>query len=198
MATTTRIAHRRVQVTDPPIARLIFSDTRFAWVWLIVRLWLGYNWLDSGYEKLQNPAWTQTGAALKGFWTSSVATTPKTVIVYDWYRQFIQFMLNTQAYTWFSKLVVAGEIAIGVLLILGAFTGVAAFLGGFMNWNFMMAGSASVNPVFFTLSVLLIMAWKIAGYYGLDRWLLPILGTPWKPAFVVRDQVPANATTTAE
>ncbi len=195
---TTRIAHRRVQVSDPPISRLIFSDTRFAWLWLIVRLWLGYNWLDSGYEKLQNPAWTQTGSALKSFWTNAVATTPKTIIVYDWYRQFIQFMLNIQAYAWFSKVVVAGELIIGTLLILGAFTGVAAFLGGFMNWNFMMAGSASVNPVFFTLSVLLIMAWKIAGYYGLDRWLLPMLGTPWKPAFVVREQEPANATTTAE
>ena len=30
-----------------------------------------------------------------------------------------------------------------------------------------MAGSASVNPVFFTLSVLLILAWKPAGYWGL-------------------------------
>lgn len=193
-----RIAHRRVQVTDSPAARLVFSDTRFAWLWLIVRLWLGYNWLDAGYEKLQSPAWTQTGSALQGFWQSAVATAPKAPIVYDWYRSFIQFMLNIQAYTWFSKLVVAGELIIGVLLILGAFTGVAAFLGGFMNWNFMMAGSASVNPVFFTLSVLLIMAWKIAGYYGLDRWLLPMLGTPWKPAFVVREQEPARATTTAE
>jgi len=25
------------------------------------------------------------------------------------------------------------------------------------------------------------MAWKTAGYYGLDRYLLPILGTPWQP-----------------
>ena len=48
-----------------------------------------------------------------------------------------------------------------------------------MNFNFMLAGSAGVNPVFFLLQVLLIVAWKVAGWYGLDRWLLPRLGTPW-------------------
>ena len=35
---------------------------------------------------------------------------------------------------------------IGIALILGAFTGVAAFAGGFMNWNFIMAGTGSTNP----------------------------------------------------
>jgi len=53
-----------------------------------------------------------------------------------------------------------------------------------MNWNFMMAGAASTNPVLFTLSILLILAWKVAGYYGADRYLLPALGTPWKPGKV--------------
>ncbi len=55
-----------------------------------------------------------------------------------------------------------------------------------MNWNFMLAGSASINPLLFTLSVLIMLAWKNAGYFGLDRWLLPLLGTPWRPAFVLR------------
>jgi len=30
------------------------------------------------------------------------------------------------------------------------------------------------------LGVLLILAWKNAGYIGLDYFLLPLLGTPWK------------------
>ena len=69
---------------------------------------------------------------------------------------------------------------IGVLLIIGAFTGIAAFLGGFMNWNFMMAGSASSNPMLFLIAVLLILAWKVAGYIGADYYLLNWIGTPWK------------------
>jgi len=171
------------EISDPPIARFIFSDTRLAWLWAIARLYMGYTWITSGWGKLNNPAWVNTGEALKGFWTSAVSTTPKPVITFDWYRVFIQYLLDTHAYTWFAKLVVAGELLIGVALLLGAFTGIAAFFGGFMNWNFMMAGTTSVNPVFFTLSILLILAWKTAGYWGLDRYLLPTLGTPWRPAF---------------
>lgn len=180
MATVT---HRPVQVTDPPFAQFFFADTRMAWLWLIVRLYMAYTWLTSGWGKLNNPAWTTTGDALKGFWTNAVQTQPKPVIAFDWYRQFLQFLLDSQAYVWFAKLVIVGELLVGLCLLLGAFTGIAAFVGGFMNWNFMMAGTTSVNPVFFTLSVLLILAWKIAGYWGLDRFLLPLLGTPWKPAF---------------
>ena len=66
-----------------------------------------------------------------------------------------------------------------IALILGAFTGIAAFFGALMNWNFMMAGSASSNPLLFVLALGLVMAWKIAGYIGLDYFLLPLIGTPW-------------------
>jgi thiosulfate dehydrogenase [quinone] large subunit len=48
----------------------------------------------------------------------------------------------------------------------------------------MMAGSASVNPVFLILSILLILAWKTSGWIGLDRWLLVQVGTPWQPGLI--------------
>lgn len=172
---------------DPPVAQSLFGSTRWAWLWLIARIYVGYAWLSAGLEKLENPAWTQTGVALKGFWEHAVAipeAPARPAIAFDWYRIFLQSLLATQSYTWFAKFIVAGELLIGIALIIGAFTGVAAFLGGFMNWNFMMAGSASINPVLFTLSVLLIMAWKTAGWLGLDHWLLPLLGTPWQPGKV--------------
>ena len=175
---------QNVIVTDPPIAKIVFGNTRWAWVWLLVRLYVGFQWLKSGLGKLENPGWVETGAALKGFWQNAVAVPDapaRPPIAYDWYRAFIQFLLDSGSYTWFSKLVVAGEILIGIALILGIFTGIVAFLGSFMNWNFMMAGSASINPVLFTLSILLVLAWKIAGWWGADRWLLVWLGTPWKP-----------------
>ena len=192
------IKHQTVQVTDPPFTKYLFSDTRFAWIWLIARLYLAYTWLTSGFGKLTGTGWVDGGAALKGFWTGAVVTTPKPVITFDWYRQFIQFMLDNQAYVWFGKIVATSEFVIGIALLLGAFTGIAAFAGGFMNWNFMMAGTASVNPVFFTISILLIVAWKTAGYWGLDRFLLPLLGTPWKPAFVVVDSQSKNAPAMAD
>ncbi len=184
------IKRQKTEITESPIARFIFGDTRFAVVWLILRVYLGIQWLQAAEHKITDPGWTQTGASLKGFWLNAVATTPKPVIAFDWYRQFLTFLLNAQAYTWFSKLVVAGEVMVGICLILGAFTGIAAFFGGLMNWNFMMAGSASTNPLLFAVAVILILAWKTAGYWGLDRALLPLLGTPWKPGISIRYESP--------
>ena len=168
---------------DPPAIQSLFGSTRWAWLWLIVRLYVGYNWIDASLEKLGNPAWMQTGVALKGFWTNAV-TPPAgahSPIAFQWYRVFIQSLLTSGSYVWFAKLIAFGELLVGIALILGFFTGIVAFIGGFMNWNFMMAGTASINPVLFTLSILLLLAWKNAGWLGLDHWLLPALGTPWKP-----------------
>lgn len=175
---------QNIVVSDPPIAKALFANTRWAWLWLLMRLYLGYQWLVAGLGKLENPGWVQTGDALKGFWQKAV-TIPdapaRPAIAFDWYRGMIQMLLDSGSYTWFAKLVVIGEILVGVALILGIFTGIAAFFGGFMNWNYMMAGSASTNPMLFLLSILLILAWKTAGWWGGDRWLLVWLGTPWKP-----------------
>jgi thiosulfate dehydrogenase [quinone] large subunit len=150
-------------------------------VWLVLRIWLGYKWINASLGKIENPAWVQTGDALKGFWTGAVAIPAegRPAISFDFYRDFLQFMLDAQAYTWFAKLVAYGELLIGIALIIGAFTGIAAFFGAFMNWNFMMAGSASSNPMLFVVALGLILAWRVAGYLGADYYLLPWLGTPW-------------------
>jgi thiosulfate dehydrogenase [quinone] large subunit len=182
------MTHREIQ--DPPLARFLFNDTRMAWLWLVVRIYLGYEWLEAGLHKM-TPAWLNGGEALKGFWTNAVSMpeTGRPPIAFDWYRTFIQFMLDNGWYTWFAKVVAFGEILIGVALILGAFVGIAAFFGALLNWNFIMAGAASTNAVLFTLAILLILAWKVAGFYGLDYYLLPKLGTPWK------GEAPAEAPT---
>lgn len=75
-----------------------------------------------------------------------------------------------------------GELLIGIALVLGAFTGIAAFFGAFMNWNFMMAGTASTNPLLFMIAVALILAWKVSGAVGADYFLLRWIGTPWRSA----------------
>lgn len=173
---------RKGQMLETPsFINLLFSDKRFSILWLAVRVWLGYQWIEAGLHKLSNPAWMKTGDALKGFWTGAVQIPAegRPPISYDWYRSFIQAMLDAQVYTWFAKFVAIGELVIGVALIAGIFIGFTAFFAGFMNWNFMMAGSASVNPVFFGIAVFLVLAWKIAGYIGLDYFLLPRVGDLW-------------------
>ncbi|GIW07636.1 MAG: hypothetical protein KatS3mg060_2441 [Dehalococcoidia bacterium] len=187
--------HDRV-IEDPPLIRELFNNTRLAWIWIPVRLFLAYQWINSGWGKFTNPAWMETGTALQAYWTNALRMDPRPVITYDWYRAFIQTLVDLQAWTWFSKVIIFGELAVGLGLLLGAFTGIAALGGMALNLNFMLAGTASTNPVLFVLELLVFMAWKTAGYYGLDRFLLPALGVPWKvrPRAEVAAGPPAAAT----
>jgi thiosulfate dehydrogenase (quinone) large subunit len=186
-------------VTNPPIARLLFEDTRFSVVWLVVRVLLGLAWFDAGTHKISDPRWMQTGEALQGYWSNAVRIpeTGRPPISFDWYRSFLQSLLDSGAYVWFAKVIAVGETLVGVALIIGAFVGIAAFTGAFMNWNFIMAGSASTNPLLFVAAIFLIMAWKTAGWLGADRFLLPALGTPWgRTRAEARAREGASSTTT--
>lgn len=168
-------------IEDPPFAKFLFSDTRMSAVWGVIRVLIGLTWLQSGLGKLSNPAWIETGVALQGYWTNAIAIPEqgRPPIAFDWYRSFIQGLLDSGSYVWFSKLIVFGEILVGIALIVGAFVGIAAFFAALMNWNFIMAGSASTNGLLLVGAIALILAWKNAGYLGLDYFLLRWLGTPW-------------------
>jgi len=172
------------ELKNPKIVSDLFETTKFSLLWLAVRLWLGYVWLASGLEKLFNPGWVSTGDSVRAFWERAIivpALPARPPIAFDWYREFLSFLLEGGHYSWFGKLIVLGEIAVGAALILGLFTGISAFFGAFLNWNFMMAGTASINPVMFPLSILLVIAWRVSGSIGLDRFILPFFGTPRQP-----------------
>lgn len=176
---------KSVMIEEPKVAKLLFSDTRFGWLWLPLRLYLGYMWFEAGWHKFVDPKWMGTGEALLEYWKRGLKMTPKPTISYDWYRSFIEYLVNAEAHTWFSKIIIFGELAVATGLILGAFVGIAAFFGGALNWSFIMAGSASTNGMLFAIATWLVLAWRNAGWVGLDRWLLPMLGTPWKPGHMI-------------
>jgi thiosulfate dehydrogenase (quinone) large subunit len=179
---------RNTVIQDPPIARFLFSDTRMAWFWLVVRLWLGWQWVDAGWHKVTDPKWVQTGESLLSYWQRAVAIPAppaRPAISFDWYRSFLQFLIDTNSHTWFGPMIAWGELLVGIGLIVGAFVGIAAFFGAVMNWSFIMAGSASTNGFLLILAIGLILAWKIAGYIGADYFLLRWLGTPW-PGLALR------------
>lgn len=170
------------ELRDPQWYRLLFANTMMAPLWLVVRTYVGWQWLHAGWHKVAGDGWiNQDGAALQGFWQRivQVPTQGSPPIAYDWYRNFIQFMLDHHWYTWFAWIVAFGEVFVGVAMIIGLLTGFAALAGATMNFNFMLAGAAGTNPVLFLLAVLLLLAWKVAGRIGVDHWLLPALGTPW-------------------
>lgn len=177
-------------IEDPPVARALFGSTAWAWLWLLLRLYVGWEWLNAGWGKIQSPAWTgsQAGTALSGFINGALGKTAGDhPDVQVWYAWFLQHLVLPYAGVW-SYLVAWGELLVGVALILGLFTGLAAFFGSFMNANYLMAGTVSTNPLLFIIATWLVLAWKTAGWWGLDRWLLPALGTPWRPGFIFHGQ----------
>jgi thiosulfate dehydrogenase (quinone) large subunit len=179
--------HRDIEsIEDSPIARSLFGDVRWAWIWLILRLYVGWEWLNAGWGKLNNPAWVgrKAGTAISGFVQGALAkATGAHPDVQSWYAWFLQHVVLNNSVLW-SYLITFGEILVGVGLILGLFTGIAAFFGSLMNLNYLLAGSVSINPILFVISTWLVLAWKTAGWLGLDRWVLPALGTPWRPGYV--------------
>lgn len=183
------------QVPEPPLARFLFADTRIAWLWLIVRVYVGWQWLVAGIEKLTGysidfgsfgqhtgNSWIVTshpGAAISGFLNGALAQTAGAhPAVQGWYGWFIQHIALPMA-PGLAYAVTFGEILVGLGLIFGILTGIAAFFGLTMNLSYLLAGTVSINPIIGALALFLILAWRVAGYYGGDRWVLPLLGTPW-------------------
>jgi len=172
------------QVDDPVAWKLLMGSTYWALAWLPIRFFVGREWLSAGEHKVRDDAWMSGGAALKGY-LERQTTVPEgrpsaPAGTYSWFEDFLSYMLRNEWYTWFAKIVAVGEVLVGIGLVVGALVGIAAFFGTLMNFNFQLAGSASTNPVLFGLGVLLVLGWKVAGWVGVDRVLLPALGTPWK------------------
>jgi thiosulfate dehydrogenase [quinone] large subunit len=183
-------------IPPSPLARFFFTDARISLLWLVIRLYIGYQWLVAGWMKVtgysiavnsfgtksQGGSWVfgaHSGAALSKFIMGSLQQSQGPhADVQSWYAAFLQYVILPHA-GMFSFIVAFGELLVGLGLIFGAFTGVAALFGVVMNMNYMLAGSVSINPLLGALCIFLILAWRIAGYYGADRILLPLLGTPW-------------------
>ena len=159
-------------------------------LWLVARLWLGYGWVNAGYQKLWGSEkavfWDGGGAGVKGFATAGVAgsTAGKGGASYGWWAAFLHDFVLPNA-SWIAKAVTISELAIGVLLILGLFTGLAAVAGLGLNLVYMFTGSAGVNPAYAIVSVFLILAWRNAGYLGLDRFALPMARNLFHPGHPV-------------
>ncbi len=153
--------------------RFIFTDTRASVIWLVIRLYVGWEWFMAGWQKFGNPNWvgSEAGTAVKGFLMGALKkTSGEHPDVQSWYAWFINHIALPNA-TLFSYLVTYGEILVGVALIFGLFTVIASFFGAFMNMNYLLAGTVSTNPILLFLAILLLIAHKISGHIGLDYFL---------------------------
>ena len=75
------------------LSDFVFRNKQFSIAWLIVRLYIGYLWLDAGLSKITNSAWTGEGAgsALSGFVNNALTkTTGAHPDVSSWYAYFLE------------------------------------------------------------------------------------------------------------
>jgi len=160
------------------ISEWLFRSHQASVVWLLVRIWLGYQWINAGYQKIwgseRSAFWFGNGAGVKGFATSGVAgsASGKGGASYGWWAGFLHNFVVPNA-AWIAKFISLAEIVIGLAILLGFFTGAAAAAGLSLNIVYMFSGSSGVNPMYAILSVLLVLAWRNAGWFGLDRLALP-------------------------
>lgn len=172
---------KAAHIPEPQITTFLFANTKMSWLWLIIRVYVGWEWTVAGWNKVTNPVWVgpDAGKAVQGFLLGALEKTSGAhPDVTGWYAEFIKTTAIPNA-SLFSHMVAFGELFVGIALILGLFTGISAFFGAFMNMNYLLAGTVSSNPVLFLLQLFLILAWRTAGWIGLDRYALPYLGTPW-------------------
>ena len=169
-----------------PWTRWLFRSRQAGILWLIVRLWLGWQWLSAGWGKLTGAGygnWFTHATGLQGFIAAANSSYDHRAqafghpeVNYAWYLHILN-TLGAHAQV-FSRVVTISELVVGLGLLLGCLTGIAAAGGVALNILYITGGSAGPNGIFILLGVLLVAAWRVAGYLGVDYFLLPRLHAP--------------------
>jgi thiosulfate dehydrogenase (quinone) large subunit len=180
---------RQTQSLRRNIMNALKNDKITGIIWLFARLWLGYEWIQGGIEKVfgeGSAVWVgpKAGVAVTGFLKGAIAKsylaegfdpvkTPHPA-VQNWYADLVQNVFLPNA-TLFSYMVAFGELLIGIALIVGLFTRFAAFWGAFLNLAFLFAGTSSTNPQMLVVGLVILLVGGVAvSYYGLDYFARPV------------------------
>jgi thiosulfate dehydrogenase [quinone] large subunit len=91
-----------------------------------------------------------------------------------WYAGLIRHVFLSNAEL-FGYLVAFGEVFVGAALILGFLTRFSAAMGLVMSVAYLFAGTSGDNPLMVLLALPIVLVGVSAGYYGIDRYLLPFL-----------------------
>ncbi len=156
------------------IGDLFRKNKYMAFVWLVLRLYLGVTWLMLGIGKITG------GFDAQGFLSNAVANPVmrEGSMVYPNYVAFLEHFALPYAEV-FNVVIPIGEILVGLGLIAGVLTSFAAFFAIVMNMSFLMAGTVSTNPWMIALTFFLLVAGANAGRFGGDRWVLPYIKHRW-------------------
>jgi thiosulfate dehydrogenase [quinone] large subunit len=151
-------------------------SSQFArWVLTVIRVYVGWQWLNAGLEKIGSTAWigAKAPAGILGFLKHAVSLTGGAhPSVQGWYGNFLNGFVIPGA-GFFTYLIAFGEFLVGIALITGCFTTFAALMGAIMNTAYLLAGTTSTNPNLLVLEAFILVAGFNAARYGLDYWVIP-------------------------
>jgi len=152
------------ELTTPRALQWLGRSKAMAIVWTAMRVWLGIMWIQAGVAKLwgaENPAFLHNnGAGVAGFAAHGVPA-------YSWWGSFMHGFVVPNA-GWIGVLVAVAEFAIGVALVLGLFTPIAALGSLLLLFTYVMSGTASVCAFYALFSVVLLATWRTSGWIGID------------------------------
>ncbi|MEB3103740.1 DoxX family protein [Paenibacillaceae bacterium T2] len=137
----------------------------------VVRIYLGWEWMKSGWEKISGNAPFDAYGFLVAAAKKSTGDHPA---VQPWWADFLNAVAIPNAGL-FSFLVQWGEFLVGLGLVLGCFTTLAALMGVMMNFAFVLSGTTSTNAQMLLLGIFIVVAGFNAAKLGLDYWVIPLL-----------------------
>lgn len=145
---------------------------KMAIVWTLLRIWLGFQWIEAGYYKIKQPGF-DAGGFIQGAIANANGDSP---VVQGWYASFLE-QVALPNIEFFNILIPWGEFLVGLGLILGLATIPALIAGAFMNINFIMAGVGlnSLDTKLFAVAAILLLIGTTRYYYGLDRFAIPYI-----------------------
>lgn len=156
---------------------------------VILRLYLGYMWLMSGIDKINND-WLKYNM-LAG--SNADATTGASIMQLvsehtpGWYAWIVDTLIIPNAML-FQKLVIITEIGLGLAFITGTFTFLAALVSIAMNINFLL--STGLNDLWFLISSIPMLG-GAGRAFGVDHYLMPYLMRQWRH-FVRKRKIKIN------
>jgi thiosulfate dehydrogenase [quinone] large subunit len=134
-----------------------------ALVWTAMRVWLGVMWIQAGAAKLwgaEAAAFLHSSAGVAGF---AAHGTP----AYSWWGSFLHGFVVPNA-GWIGILVAVAEFTIGVALVAGLFTRVAALGSLALLFTYVMSGTASVCAFYAAIAIVILIMWRTSSWIGAD------------------------------
>src|ERR1700722_5392612 len=149
---------------NPGIWEWLKQSKMAAVVWLAMRVWLGIMWIQAGWAKLwgaENSAFLHhDGAGVAGFATHGTSA-------YTWWHSLLTGAVvpNSGAIGIF---VAVGELVIGIALVAGFLTRIAALASLALLFTYVMSGTASVCAFYALFAIVILVTWQTSSWIGVD------------------------------